>query len=333
MFLEVFLEVFLELSRPAGEWQGRCVVQLYGAGMEWLNYHHLLYFWTVARTGSIAKATKELHLTQPTISAQLRALETALGGKLFDRVGRGLVTSELGRVVMRYADEIFTLGRELKDAVRGRPTGRQQRFVVGVADVVPKLIARRLIEVALRLGEPICVVCREDRPERLLVDLAAHALDLVIADSPVPPSLKIRAFHHQLGESGMSVFATAKLAKSRTGAFPRLLDGAPLLLPAEGTSLRREIDRWLHDQDLTPRVVGEFDDTALLKTFGEAGHGFFFAPSVLETDLTKSHGLRSVGQVAAVKERFWAITVARRIEHPAAIAITKVARKQVFGVD
>lgn len=301
--------------------------------MAWLNYHHLLYFWTVARTGSIAKATKELHLTQPTISAQLRALESALGGKLFDRVGRGLVPSELGRVVLRYADEIFTLGRELEDAVRGRPTGKPQRFVVGIADVVPKLIARRLIEVALQLDEPVCVVCREDRPERLLVDLAAHALDLVIADAPVPPSLKIRAFHHQLGESTLGVFATGKLAKAHAGTFPKLLDGAPLLLPAEGTALRREIDRWLHDHDLAPHVVGEFDDTALLKAFGEAGHGFFFAPSVLEAELAHAYGARCVGSVPSVKERFFAITVAKRIEHPAAVAITKVARQRVFGVD
>lgn len=301
--------------------------------MEWLNYHHLLYFWTVARAGSIAKATKELHLTQPTISTQLKALEHRLGGPLFERMGRGLVPNELGRVVLRYADEIFTLGRELQDAVRGRPTGRPQRFVVGIADVIPKLIARQLLEVAMHLAEPVALVCREDRPERLLVDLAGHALDLVITDSPVPPSLKIRAFHHQLGESGMSVFASKKLARSTHNQFPASLNAAPLLLPADGTALRREIDRWLHERDLVPRIVGEFDDTALLKAFGEAGHGLFFAPSVLEREFLRSHGIVCVGRVPEVRERFFAITVARRLEHPAAVEITRVAREHMFGED
>src|SRR5581483_8757929 len=207
--------------------------------MEWLNYHHLLYFWTVARLGSVTRATEELYLAQPTISAQLRALEESLGEKLFTRVGRNIVLTEMGRVVFRYADEIFSLGRELTDTVKGRSVGRPVQFTVGVVDVLPKLITYRLLQPALQMQEPIRIVCHEDKADRLLAELAVHGVDLVLADAPIGPLVKVRAFNHLLGESGVTIFGPTRLAAKYRRAFPRSLDGAPMLLPTENTSLRR----------------------------------------------------------------------------------------------
>ncbi len=249
--------------------------------MEWLNYHHLLYFWTVARFGTIARASAELSLAQPTISGQIRVLEDQLGEKLFQRSGRNLVLTDMGRVVFRYADDIFSLGRELMDTLKDRPTGRPVRFQVGVADEVTKIIAYRLLEPAMRLPQPVHIVCRDGAPERLLTDLATHALDLVIADAPIPAAIKVKAFSHPLGESPVTVFGTAKLAAPRRKTFPRSLEGAPFLLPTVGKTLRRTLDNYFEQQGLRPRIVAELDDSALLTTFGQAGAGLFVAPTVL----------------------------------------------------
>lgn len=299
--------------------------------MEWLNYHHLLYFWTVARTGGVSAASAELRLAQPTISGQLRLLETQLGEKLFVRNGRRLELTEMGRVVYRYADEIFTIGRELLDAVRGRPTGRPLRLAVGIADQVPKLIAYRLIEPALKLAEPVRLVCREDKTERLLADLAMHELDVVITDAPMQSGFKVRAFSHLLGECGLAVFGSRALAAKYRRRFPRSLDGAPFLLPAEGTVLRRSLDQWFAQHDLRPHVVGEFEDSALLKTFGERGVGLFAAPAVIEAEIRRQFGLAAVGRLDGIRERFYAISVERRLKHPAVLAISDAAREQLFG--
>ncbi|MDX2167894.1 MAG: transcriptional activator NhaR [Deltaproteobacteria bacterium] len=299
--------------------------------MEWLNYHHLLYFWTVARTGGVSAASAELRLAQPTISGQLRALEDALGEKLFHRVGRRLELTDVGRMVYRYADEIFTLGRELMDAVRGRPTGRPLRLAVGVADQLAKLITYRLIEPALKLPEPVHVVCREDKPERLLADLALHDLDLVLSDAPIHPSVKVRAFSHLLGECDVTIFGTKDLAAKFRRNFPRSLEGAPCLLPTENTSLRRSLDQWFEQQSLRPAVVSEFEDSALLSSFGERGLGLFPGPTAIEAEIRRQYGVVVVGRLEQVRERFYAISVERRLKHPAVVAISEAARERLFG--
>jgi LysR family transcriptional activator of nhaA len=299
--------------------------------MEWLNYHHLLYFWAVAREGSVTRASEQLGLAQPTVSGQLKALEDALGEKLFTRVGRRLVLTDVGRVVYRYAEEIFSLGRELLDTLKDRPTGRPVRFTVGVADVVPKLVAHRLLLPALSLPEPVHVICREDKPERLLAELGVHALDLVLSDAPVGPGAMVKAYSHLLGETGVAFFGTEPLAAAHRRHFPRSLDGAPLLLPTDNTSLRRSIDQWLDHEGIRPRVVGEFEDSALLTVFGEAGKGLFPAPAAIEADVRARHDVRLVGRVPGLKERFYAISAERRIKHPAVVAISESARQRLFG--
>ena len=299
--------------------------------MEWLNYHHLLYFWVVAHQGSITRASAQLRLAQPTISGQLRALENALGEKLFTRAGRSLVPTEVGRVVLRYADEIFSLGRELTDTLKGRPTGRPVRFRVGVADVVPKLIAYRLLKPALQLPEPVWLVCREDKPDRLLAELAVYGLDLVLSDAPAGPAVRIRAFNHLLGECAVSVLGVPPLAAVYRRNFPRSLDGAPFLLPTENTSLRRSLDQWFDSQGIRPRIAGEFEDSALLKVFAQAGAGLFAVHSVIEAKVQRQYGVRRVGPLHQVRERFYAISVERRIKHPAVVAIAEAARAKLFG--
>jgi LysR family transcriptional activator of nhaA len=299
--------------------------------MEWLNYHHLLYFWTVAREGTIARAGAELRLAQPTISGQIRQLESALGDRLFARRGRNLVLTETGRVAYRYADEIFSLGRELMDAVKGRAPGRPLRLLVGVADVVPKPVARLLLEPALHLGQPVRLVCREDRPvEDFLAQLAVFALDVVLADAPAGPGIPLKAFSHLLGESGTTFFASKRLAAARREGFPKSLEGAPLLLPGEGSSLRRVLDQWIFSQDVRPFIAGEFDDPALMNVFGEDGVGIFAAPTILEAELHRRYRVEVVGRVESLRQRFYAISVERKLKHPAVIAIRESARRDLF---
>ncbi len=300
--------------------------------MEWLNYHHLLYFWTVAKEGSISKASGKLRLAQPTISAQIHTLEEALGEKLFQRVGRNLVLTDVGRTVFGYADEIFTLGRELLDVVKNRPTGRPLTLTVGVVDVVPKLIAYRLLEPALQLPEKVHVVIKEDRLDELLGQLSVHQLDLVIADAPVPQQVRVRAFSHKLGDCGVHFHAAPKLhAQLSKKPFPQCLDGAPVLLPAKGTSLRRALDTWFEEVNIRPTITAEFDDTALMKVFGQAGEGAFCLPSVIRKEIEEQYNVRPLGDVEQVRESFYAISVERRIKHPAVVAITRTARKELFG--
>lgn len=299
--------------------------------MQWLNYHHLLYFWLVAREGGLAGASRELRLAQSTVSGQIRALEHSLGEKLFVRSGRRLALTEIGRVVYRYADEIFALGHELRDVIQGRPAGRPLRLVVGIADVVPKLVAQRLLEPALKLAEPVHLVCHEDKPERLLAELAVHSVDVVIADAPVSPSVRIRAFNHLLGEGDVVFFAAPKLAATYRRGFPRSLDGAPVILPTENTTLRRSLDQWFATRGLRPRVVGEFEDNALLQVFGQAGMGLFPASAVIADEVQRQHRVRPIGKLDGVRERFYAISVERKLKHAAVIAISEEARQKLFG--
>jgi LysR family transcriptional activator of nhaA len=299
--------------------------------VEWLNYHHLLYFWTVAKEGSVAGATRQLGLAQPTISGQIRQLERQLDQKLFRRQGRSLVLTDVGRVVYRYADEIFGIGRELMDVLKSRPTGRPVRLTVGVAEGVPKLVVHRLLEPAFRLADPLHLVCREARADRLLAELALHALDLVLSDAPIPPQIGVKGFSHLLGECGVTIFAAPALARKHRRDFPRSLDRAPMLLPTDDSVLRRSLEQWFDQRGIRPLAVAEFEDPALLKTFGQAGRGLFAAPSVIEREIARQYGVRIVGRTDEVRERFYAISAERRLEHPAVVALTRAARDKLFG--
>lgn len=299
--------------------------------MEWINYHHLLYFWTVAREGSIARACEKLRLAQPTISGQLRMLEESLGEKLFAKSGRGLVMTEVGQVVFRYADEIFGLGRELQDVLKGRPRGRPLRLLVGISDLVPKLIAYRVLAPVLSMTEQVQITCDEDTPERLLADLAEHRLDVVLLDSPITASVKVKAYNHLLGSCGVAVVGATPLAARYRHGFPASLDGAPFLLPLEGSNLRRAVDQWFEAEGIRPRIVGAFQDRALMKTFGQAGAGLLFAPTAIEAEVRDLYKMSRIGVAKGVTERFYAISVERKLKHPAVVTISEAARDKLFA--
>ena len=295
--------------------------------MRWLNYHHLLYFWTVAREGSVTKACQALHLTQPTISAQLKALEKSVKTPLFERRGRAMTLTEAGKTVYRYADEIFSLGRELEDVVRGRPAGGAIRLVVGVADTLPKLVVHRLLRPAFHVEGDVRVTCIDGAPDRLLTQLSLHEIDLVLSDSPVNPQLGLRAFNHLLGESGVTIFGTAELMKLHRRGFPQSLDGAPFLMPMGNSVLGRSLEQWFDDHGIRPRIRGEFADSALLKVFGAEGEGVFAAPSVVEEEVRRAYRVGVIGRAEKLRERFYAISVEKRMQHPAVVAISKSARQ------
>jgi len=295
-----------------------------------INYKHLHYFWVVAKEGSITRASECLHLTPQTISGQLSVLEDNLGESLFNRVGRNLELTETGRLVLSYADEIFSLGAELEEVVRNLPDDRPLVFKVGVADVVPKSIAYRLIAPALQLPEPVRIVCRESNIDSLLAELALHKIDLVIADGPMPPGVNVRGFNHQLGECGISFFAVAELVNKLGKDFPKNLNAAPLLLPSEMTSMQSRLLKWFDELHIHPRIVGEFDDSALMKAFGQAGTGVFIAPTPISAEVENKYGVVVIGQTDEVLEQFYAISVERKISHPAIAAITETAREWLF---
>ncbi len=298
--------------------------------MDPLNYHHLLYFWTVARTGSVAAACEQLGVAQPTVSGQVRALEQSLGEKLFARSGRGLALTEVGQVAYRYADEIFSLGRELTDVLKGRPGGRALRLHVGISDAVSKLIAYRILKPALALPEGVQLVCYEDRPDRLAALISSHRLDLVLADAPLGPAMRVRAFNHLLGSCGVSLFAARPLAARYRRGFPRSLDGAPFLLPLESSALRRSLEQWFEAEGIRPRIVGEFQDNALLNAFGQGGAGVFAAPMAIEAETCDVCRVAVVGRTEAITERVYAISVERKLKHPAVLAICETARETIF---
>jgi LysR family transcriptional activator of nhaA len=299
--------------------------------MAWLNYHHLLYFFTVAREGSVARAAQVLHLTQSTISTQVHLLEQSLGERLFTRQGRGLALTDAGRLAYRYAEEIFGLGREFQDVLGGRPTGRPARLAVGIADAVPKLVAFRLLDPVRRMPDPPTIICRDDTPERLLAGLATHDLDLVIADTQPGPATPVRVYAHPLGDSGITVFGTPDLAVTYRRRFPASLDGAPFLLPTEQAALRRQLDQWFDQHEIRPSVQGQFADSALLKTFGQAGVGLFAAPTAIEKEVRRQYGVRVVGRIEDVREAFYAITAERKVKHPAVVRLTEIAQTRLFA--
>lgn len=299
--------------------------------MNWLNYHHLLYFWTTAREGSIARAAEKLHIAQPTLSKQLGQLEAALGTKLFQRQGRGRTLTEMGQTVFRYAQEIFTLGQELQDVLRGCPAAASFRLVVGVPHSMPKLIAYRLLEPVFRMPEPVEIICHESNFESFLSDLAQHRFDVVLSDAPIGAQVRTKAFNHLLGECGVSIFGTVDLARDYREQFPRSLDGAPILLTTDGTELRRSLDQWFESQGVRPRVRGQFYDSALLKEAGRAGVGLFPAPTAIEHEVQQQYNVQVVGRIDSVREKFYAITIERRIKHPALLALAEGARRDLFA--
>jgi LysR family transcriptional activator of nhaA len=299
--------------------------------MERLNFQHLLYFWTVAREGSIARARQRLHLTQPTISTQLRLLERSMGAKLFERAGRSLVLTDTGRMVFRYADEIFSLGRELRQAVEGNLPGQSIQVVIGVADVLPRAIVFRLLQPILRLPQTVRVVCHDDRAEALLARLAVNELDLVLSDVPANPFFKIRAHNHLLDECSVSIMGSARMAARFRKGFPRSLDGAPFLLPMQGTSLRRLLDGWFESIQVHPLVRGEFADCDLFEEFGRAEAGLFAVPTLLQDTVRKQHHLRTLGRIESIREQFFAITGERKLMHPAVVAITAASKPRAWS--
>lgn len=298
--------------------------------MEWLNYHHLLYFWMVAREGGLAPAGKVLRLSQSALSGQIRQLEGNLGQPLFERGKRKLEMTDTGRVVFRYAEQIFGLGRELLGVIREQPSERPVRLVVGIADVVPKLLVRQLLAPAFREAPGLALVCREEQFDRLLKSLAAHVLDVVIADAPIPPDSELPLFNHLLGECGVTLAAPPRLAAQLKKSFPASLDGAPLLLPLTGSTLRRSLDSWFESAGVQPEVVAEAEDSALLEAFAADGMGAMFVPTPIAPQVCRRNELTAVADVEDVQQRFYAISAERRLVHPGVIAMRSTARTQLF---
>ncbi len=294
-----------------------------------INYNHLFYFWHIVREGSVLRASQKLKVAQPTVSEQLRALEESLGEKLFDRAGKRLVLTEIGQVVYRYANEIFLLGREMQDAIQDRATGRALRLEVGVAEAMPKLIASRLLEPALRMAERPDIVVYENRTDRLLAQLAVHTLDIVLSDAVLEPSFDVRIYRHLLGECGITLYAKRAIAARLRPWFPKSLDGEPMLFPTANTALRRSMDRWMKDAGIHPKVIGEFQDSALLATFGSQGVGVFPASSAVEDDMREHYRVEVVGRVPDIRQSFYAFSAERKLIHPAVVVLSQAARNEL----
>ena len=292
-----------------------------------INFKHLHYFLVASKEGGVTRASKRLHLTPQTISAQISLLERQLGEVLFTRTGRELELTEAGRLVSSYAEEIFSLGGELEEIVRNLPDGNPLLFKVGIADVVPKSIAYRLLAPALQLPESVKIICREGSVKSILAELAVHRVDLVIAGSAIPASISLRGYNHLLGDCGITFLATTELADTLDRVFPQCLSGAPFLLPGEATEIRSRLLQWFEQLRVHPRIVGEFDDSALMKAFGRAGVGVFIVPTPIAAEIRKQYEVVEIGQTDEVRDCFYAITVERKISHPAVAAVTEAARE------
>lgn len=297
--------------------------------MNWLNYHHLQYFWIVAREGSVARASEVLHVTPATISIQLRELEKSLGIALFRKSGRGLALTDMGVAVQAYAQEIFATGQELLDMVNGRPVGGPMVLRVGIKDVMPKLVAYQLLEPTMRMSEEVRLMCFEGDITKLIADLAIHKLDVVLSDTSIDPAMKVRAYSHLLGESDVVWVGAKSLAKTLRTGFPASLTGAPVLLPMKNTILRRSIDYWFESMNLRPNIVGEFDDSAMLKVMGSKGVGIFPVAKVIRKEVEAMYNVEFIAALPNVSEKFYALSVERKVKHPAVLAISEVARKKL----
>jgi LysR family transcriptional regulator, transcriptional activator of nhaA len=305
--------------------------------MENLNFKHLRYFWMVAKTGSIVRASEQLYLSPQSISGQLGDLENSLGVQLFRKVGRGLELTDMGRRIFSYADEIFELGGELLDVTQNQQVKKSTPFRIGITDSVAKSVAYRVIEPVLHIEEPIRLICREGKLASLLSEMSINQLDLVIADRPMPPNLNVRAHNHLLGESKLAIFAAESLLEiytetNKNAAFPFILNGAPFLLPGEDFTFQKKLIAWFESKKIYPRIVGEFDDGALLKSFGQAGAGFFAASIAMSDYICRQYQVIQVGQIEPVTEQLYAITTERRLTHPAVVAIVQ-ATSMIFPIE
>lgn len=298
--------------------------------MSFLNYHHLRYFWATVKEGGVTRASRKLNVTQPTVSSQIRELEDVLDRPLLNRDSQKLMLTEAGQICYRYAEKIFELGRDMVDELKGHASDKPFGLTVGLANSVPKLLAHRLLQPALGLATVTRVQCFEDRLENLIDELVGHHLDLVIADTPLPPMRKHRVYNHLLGESSVLFFATERLSAGTRRNFPRSLEGVPMLLPTQNTALRRTLDGWFASHGITPEIVGEFEDPALMKVFGEAGAGVFPALAAVEADVRRMCDVRVVGPADGVVERFYAISAERRVRHPGVAAIADGARYRLL---
>lgn len=296
-----------------------------------LNLHHLRYFWMVAKEGSVLSASRQLDLAQPTLSMQIRALERSLGVKLFAKSGRNLILTDVGRLVFRYADEIFTITKELRQALQGQPAGRPLTFLVGISDSLSKLVVERMLEPAWAQPEAIRMVCLEGTPTELMSKLAIHELDVVLSDAPAPAGVRVHAYSHLLGTSRVAIFGTSELVRKYRNDFPRTLQGAPFLLPTLESAVRHQFDTWLEQQQLTLDVRGEIADSALTKVMGKQGIGLFLAPVVVADEVISQFHVKQLGIVPGLVESFYAISVERRLKHPCVVAIAETARGKLFG--
>jgi LysR family transcriptional activator of nhaA len=299
--------------------------------VEFLNYHHLRYFWVVAQEGNLRKASERLHVSQPTISAQIATLESGLGEKLFRRSPRGLTLTETGHRAFSYAEEIFALGQDFLNSVRQRPTTRPLHINIGIADSLPKLVSHEIIKPIFSLGQPVQAVCLENKTSDLLAQLAVYRLDVVLADEPAPSALPLKTFNHLLGESGVTFCAERKLAVRLRRRFPCSLHDQPMLLPTSGTALRRTLEKWFQEEGVHPRVMAEYDDAALMKVAAEDGLGCFPLPTVAVDEAVARYGFQVVGQAKGCAVQFYAISAERKLTHPAVVAITSKARGALFG--
>ncbi|MGZ8937974.1 MAG: LysR family transcriptional regulator [Limisphaerales bacterium] len=298
--------------------------------MEWLNYHHLLYFWSVAKEGSIRNASEKLRVSQPSICVQVQSLEEVMGEKLFRRSGRKLVMTETGQLVFGYAEEIFSLGGELLSAVKHGSARRALKLNVGVTDSLPKLVAQAILEPVFDVPDPVHVVCREGKAEDLLLQLASMRLDIVLADEPASTGLPFKTFNHLLGSSGVTFCASADIAKRLRKGFPKSLNDAPALLPAQNTNLRRSLEKWFQTLGIRPRVLAEFEDGALMKAIASGGRGFIPLASVVADEAVKRYRFKVIGSTEKCTDQFYAITAERRLTHPAVVLITEKAQKSLF---
>lgn len=297
--------------------------------MDGPNYHHLHYFWVVAREGSVTRASALLHVTPATVSIQVRELERTLGVRLLRKSGRGIALTETGEAVFRYASDIFAMGRELIEMIRGQPVGTPLLFRVGIKDAMPKLVAYKLIEPTLKLPQPVRLVCREGSVPQLTAELAIHKLDVILSDTPLDPNLNAKAYSHLLGESEIAILGSRSLVEKWGKAFPDSLHGAPFLLPTTDSVLRRSLDSWFDERRLRPDVRGEFEDSAMLKIAGRAGVGLFAVPAVIRGEVETMYGVQLAGKIPGMKERFYAISAERKLKHPAVMAISEEARQRL----
>ena len=298
--------------------------------MEWLNYHHLFYFWLAAKSGTVTAAANALHLARPTVAAQIKDLEKSMGQDLFEKQGRELVLTDFGSQVYEFAEEIFSVGHELKEFIKTGKQGKRRTFTVGIPDVVPKHIVFELLKPALRMEDRPRVVCIEGKLDHLLSDLAKHQSDLVLSDSPAPPNLKYKVYTHKLGECGMSMLAVPALARKYKKGFPGSLTDAPCLLPTARTAVRHALDIWMDENEIFPDIVAELEDSAMLKVFGQSGEGIFPIPTAIEPEIIKQYGVQLVGRIPEVRDRFYAISAEKRVQQDATLLIVNQARNQLF---